>query len=89
MDEDVEHCPVCAEPIEFRALYSCGHGEICGMCAARVRLLAGNRACMYCKTDCEHIVVSSEAECKSDPTCEPFKRFADYGIYGELAGALA
>jgi len=82
-----EPCPVCAEPIVFRALYSCGHAEICGMCAARVRLLAGNRLCMYCKTDCEHIVITSQDECASDPTAhEGLKRYADYGIYGDLCG---
>ena len=58
--EEEDHCVVCAEPIDVRAVSPCGHNDVCVMCVARLRLLASNRKCLMCKADLEHVVATKQ-----------------------------
>jgi hypothetical protein len=78
-------CIVCGDARPATACcFPCGHGAlVCGMCAARVRLLSGDRKCPLCKAAHEHIVVLSRAELEARG---PALSFGDFGIYGSHGG---
>jgi len=78
-------CIVCGDARPATACcFPCGHGAlVCGMCAARVRLLSGDRKCPLCKTALEHIVVLARAELEARG---PALSFGDFGIYGSHGG---
>lgn len=57
-------CIICCDPIEFFALGSCNHNEVCAPCTIRRRQLYGDIDCCICKTQLEHIVVDREGSIK-------------------------
>lgn len=47
MQDDL--CVVCAEPLLWVALGSCGHKETCSRCVARLRSVLKDERCVYCQ----------------------------------------
>lgn len=46
-----ECCAVCAEPLEWTAIGTCGHKETCSKCVARWRFVLKDKTCMMCKQE--------------------------------------
>lgn len=85
-DEESEHqadaCLICGEKAATVCVFECGHNVACGMCAARVRLLSGDRRCPLCKAALEHPVCLSRQEFANRPKVV----WDDFGIYGSHGG---
>ena len=77
-------CVVCGDARPATSCcFPCGHGaNVCGMCAARVRLLSGDRKCPLCKAALEHIVVLARAELEARGGAPAFEDFGIYGAHG-------
>ena len=78
-DEEPTFCLVCAEPIALFCVTPCGHNDVCGMCISRLRMLGRDRACLLCKAQHDHCVVSRVHHGQRTA-------YADFGIYGDLGG---
>lgn len=63
-------CLICCEPIEFFALGSCNHNEVCAPCTIRRRQIYGDVDCCICKTELKQIVVDREGSIKFDELWE-------------------
>jgi recombinational DNA repair protein (RecF pathway) len=44
-------CIVCAEPLEFSGVGTCGHKETCSKCVARWRFVLKDNRCIMCKQE--------------------------------------
>ena len=55
---DQESCILCYNEIQFFALGSCGHTNVCAKCSLRIRLLMEDKNCPLCKQELEEIVVT-------------------------------
>ncbi|CAL4998698.1 unnamed protein product [Urochloa decumbens] len=51
-------CCVCTEPLEWVAVGSCGHRDVCAGCATRIRFFSGDRRCCVCRTPCPTVLVT-------------------------------
>jgi hypothetical protein len=55
---DNNTCILCYNRIEFFAMGSCDHKNVCHKCCLRLRLVLGETTCSICKTELDEIVVS-------------------------------
>ena len=55
---DKESCILCFNEIQFFALGSCGHTNVCAKCSLRIRLLMNDKNCTLCKTELQEIVIT-------------------------------
>ncbi|GAX74773.1 hypothetical protein CEUSTIGMA_g2220.t1 [Chlamydomonas eustigma] len=44
-------CLVCADPLEWAGVGSCGHKELCSRCVARMRFILKDKKCVLCKQE--------------------------------------
>lgn len=59
-EEGLESCFICAEPMRMHAVHPCNHST-CGRCALRLRALYKQSSCVYCKTEAQTVVFTTEA----------------------------
>lgn len=57
-------CIICCDPIEFFAIGSCNHNEVCAPCTIRRRQIYGDIDCCICKAELKHIIVDREGTIK-------------------------
>ena len=57
---DKEHCILCFNDIQFFALGSCSHVNVCAKCALRIRLLLNDKKCTLCKQELEEVVITQD-----------------------------
>jgi len=55
---DKEHCILCFNDVQYFALGSCGHTNVCAKCCLRVRLLLNDKKCTLCKKELEEVVIT-------------------------------
>jgi len=67
---DLEHCILCFNEIQFYAMGTCDHKNVCHKCSLRIRLVMNDKHCSICKTELDEIVVAS----KKDLTWDEFER---------------
>ena len=63
-------CLICCDPIEFFAIGSCNHNEVCAPCTIRRRQIYGDLDCCICKAELKQIVVDREGSIKFDELWE-------------------
>ncbi|KAG0530591.1 hypothetical protein BDA96_05G199700 [Sorghum bicolor] len=51
-------CAVCMEPMEWVAVFPCGHRDVCARCAAQLRFFHNDRRCCICRSYCATVVVT-------------------------------
>lgn len=54
---DTIECSLCYEPTAFVAVGTCGHAEVCWLCALRLRWLCRDTSCAICKEDLSSIAI--------------------------------
>ena len=57
--ETKEDCLVCCEPIDYYAIYPCGHNVCCWKCIIKQRIKLDNEKCIYCKENMDKLLISS------------------------------
>lgn len=64
LNDDSDPCHICSSHIVLKAYYPCSH-NLCYKCSMRRRALAKDQNCLFCRTECPEIVVSSDTSRKS------------------------
>jgi len=59
-DPNQESCILCFNAIQYFAVGSCNHKNVCHKCVLRVRLLMKDKKCSMCKTELEEILITSD-----------------------------
>ncbi|KAF8772811.1 hypothetical protein HU200_005195 [Digitaria exilis] len=69
-------CCVCMEPLKWVAVGRCGHRDVCGGCATRIRFFLHDRRCCICRTNCPTVLVT-----KADTNRRASSRPLQSGVY--------
>lgn len=51
-------CWVCCQEMQFHAVGSCGHNDMCMRCALRLRILLKDYRCPICKAELERVLIT-------------------------------
>lgn len=64
LSDDSDPCHICSSHIVLKAYYPCSH-NLCYKCSMRRRALAKDQKCLFCRTECPEIIISSDTNRKS------------------------
>ncbi|KAF8702018.1 hypothetical protein HU200_033357 [Digitaria exilis] len=66
-------CCVCMEPLKWVAVGRCGHRDVCGGCATRIRFFLNDRRCCSCRTNCPTVLVTKADTNRRDSSSRPLQ----------------
>lgn len=66
-------CCVCMEPLKWVVVGRCGHRDVCGGCATRIRFFLHDLRCCICRTNCPTVLVTKADTKRASASSRPLQ----------------